>query len=205
MARITSPVPGFTGDGPQGLRFEDGQATTDNEALIAYFRRKGYGVDGDPVLPADPDPADPREVSEVVVGTRLRDAAVDPREGDFLPPTNAGEANPHGPQVVSPGIHGERPGPVAPGLVSDDPKLQEEKEARAAVAAIAGDLMEDRDASREAEILAGSPTLDQPPTAPAGNASKDEWAAYAVEMGANPEGLKDLTRDQIRSEYGPKK
>lgn len=41
----------------------------------------------------------------IQVGTPLRDAAVDPRPGDFLPPTNAGEpgpeGNPHGPSVVS--------------------------------------------------------------------------------------------------------
>jgi hypothetical protein len=31
----------------------------------------------------------------------IRDAAVDPRPEDFLPPTNAGQANPHGPEVVA--------------------------------------------------------------------------------------------------------
>jgi hypothetical protein len=39
-------------------------------------------------------------------GPKLRDAAVDPRPGDFLPPSNAGvpgpEGNPHGPMVVAP-------------------------------------------------------------------------------------------------------
>ncbi len=52
-------------------------------------------------------------------GNALRDAAVDPQPGDFLPPTNAGKADPHGPLVVAPEIHdsggpkGIRPGPVA--------------------------------------------------------------------------------------------
>jgi hypothetical protein len=35
------------------------------------------------------------------VGTPLRDASVDPHEDDYLPPTNAGAADPHGPDVVS--------------------------------------------------------------------------------------------------------
>ncbi|RBY94086.1 hypothetical protein DQ244_01620 [Blastococcus sp. TBT05-19] len=35
------------------------------------------------------------------VGAPLRDAAVDPQPGDFLPPTNAGAADPHGPAVLA--------------------------------------------------------------------------------------------------------
>ncbi len=35
------------------------------------------------------------------VGAKLRDAAVDPRPTDLLPPSNAGQANPHGPAVVA--------------------------------------------------------------------------------------------------------
>ncbi|MFF2621296.1 Ig-like domain-containing protein [Oerskovia jenensis] len=66
---------------------------------------------------------DPRDVADVQVGTRLRDAAVNPRAGDFLPPTNAGKpgqlGNPHGPTVVSPEIHAsEGVRPVRPGAVS---------------------------------------------------------------------------------------
>lgn len=38
----------------------------------------------------------------VRIGTPLRDAAVDPRPGDASVPTNAGQADPHGPLVVSP-------------------------------------------------------------------------------------------------------
>lgn len=76
----------------------------------------------------NPDPADPRESGIEQVGTPLRDAAVDPRPGDFLAPTNAGEENPHGKLVVSPGIHGSETGPIAPGIVSSDPATQDEKE-----------------------------------------------------------------------------
>ena len=78
--------------------------------------------------------ADPREyVNPTVVGTPLRDGAVDPREGDFLGPLNAGlageDGNPHGPNVVSPQIHasdGIRP--VRPGAVSSDPAVQDTDE-----------------------------------------------------------------------------
>lgn len=46
-------------------------------------------------------------------GTRLRDGAVDPRGDDFLGPSNAGkpgeEGNPHGPNVISPGLPDEWP------------------------------------------------------------------------------------------------
>ena len=52
---------------------------------------------------------DPRTLTDEQVGTRLRDGAVDPRDGDFLGPTNAGVegelGNPHGPHVVNPEIH----------------------------------------------------------------------------------------------------
>lgn len=79
-------------------------------------------------------PIDPRTgITDVQVGTQLRDAAVDPKPSDFLVPTNAGAAgalgNPHGPTVVSPEIHGSQGvRPVAPGPVSDDPDVQEAAE-----------------------------------------------------------------------------
>ena len=52
------------------------------------------------------DYVDPRDISAQQLGTKLRDASVDPRPGDFLGPINAGvagpEGNPHGPNVVNP-------------------------------------------------------------------------------------------------------
>lgn len=79
------------------------------------------------------DILDPRDVTDEQVGTKLRDAAVDPRPGDFLPPTNAGEpgqlGNPHGPTVVSPQIHGsEGNRAIRPGLVADVPATQSTEE-----------------------------------------------------------------------------
>lgn len=60
------------------------------------------------------------------IGTPLRDAAVDPRLSDFLPPTNAGEpgpvGNPHGSHVVA--------------IEVDDPRrIEAVRRARAAVVA----------------------------------------------------------------------
>lgn len=73
---------------------------------------------------------DPRTIQNPTrVGTPLRDAAVDPAPGDFLPPVNAGksgeEGNPHGPNVYSPEIHASQGiRPVLEGAVSPDPAVQ---------------------------------------------------------------------------------
>lgn len=114
MARITTPVPGYNGQGPGGLFFSDGAAETDNEAIIAYCRGAGYGIDGDPPEPERPEVPDPREVTTTVVGAPARDAAVDPRPEDFRPPVNAGQGNPHGPEVYAPGLPGGGLQPTAP-------------------------------------------------------------------------------------------
>lgn len=104
MARIESPVAGYTGPGPASLTFVDGIAESDNPGVVAYCQGAGYIIDGaqlnPPPAPAA-GPSDPRLV-EVAASAPLRDAAVDPRPGD-VPPTNAGRANPHGPLVVAPG------------------------------------------------------------------------------------------------------
>ncbi|MBP2583027.1 hypothetical protein J3A78_003505 [Streptomyces sp. PvR006] len=117
MARIETPVAGFTGDGPGGLHFVDGVAETDDVAIIGYCRGAGYLIDNERTNPvaAGPAPsqADPRDITTTVVGARLRDAAVSPKPGDFQAPVNAGEANPHGPEVYAPGLPGG-PQPPAP-------------------------------------------------------------------------------------------
>jgi hypothetical protein len=108
MARIETPDPTYTGPGPGGIHFQDGVAETDSNAVISYCQGAGYTVDGETMT--DPPPAarvtpvaDPRFVRDVGDTSPLRDAAVDPRPGD-VPPTNAGLANPHGPEVVAPGL-----------------------------------------------------------------------------------------------------
>ena len=59
-----------------------------------------------------PDPRDAAYADDQLIGTKLRDAAVDPRPTDFLGPTNAGVVgeggNPHGNHVVNPQIRDSR-------------------------------------------------------------------------------------------------
>ena len=157
MSKVTvySPVPGYSGR-VLNLEFVDGKASVDesDHQALAYFRRHDYGIGERPKAKAPASP-DPREVGEGgsgadVVGTRLRDAAVDPDAADFLPPTNAGKANPHGPEVVAPGIHAVPPAPIVPGSVSSTAKVQERAETEVAEAA----LVEQRPAG-EAAVAAG--------------------------------------------------
>lgn len=82
---------------------------------------------------------DPRTVTHQQIGTKLRDAAVNPKPKDFLPPTNAGVVgelgNPHGPSVVSPEIHGsEGVRPILPGAVSSVAATQETAETNHVIA-----------------------------------------------------------------------
>lgn len=88
------------------------------------------------------EPADPRTIDHDGgrVGSAVRDAAVDPRPGDFLVPTNAGDSNPHGPDVVSPEVHASQGvRPVKPGEVHvDDPAAQDQAETEHAAAATDG-------------------------------------------------------------------
>ncbi|MFG7941192.1 hypothetical protein [Streptomyces cacaoi] len=53
MATIHSPVPGYTGPGPGGVRLVDGRGETDDPRVIAYARRHGYRIETTPV-PAPP-------------------------------------------------------------------------------------------------------------------------------------------------------
>lgn len=111
MAKIKAPSETFNGE-VGGVQFVDGEAETDNQAVLSYCRAAGYTVSGKTrALPKEPESPDPRNLPDPEAST-LRDAAVDPEPEDFLAPTNAGEANPHGPDVVSPEIHaseGARP------------------------------------------------------------------------------------------------
>lgn len=115
MARIESPDPSYSGDGPGGIHFVNGTAETDDAGVIAYCQGAGYVVDGEQRNPApaarETQLADPRFVRDRALGTPARDAAVDPRPGDVAP-SHAGQANPHGPEVVAPGMG-------APPMVAD--------------------------------------------------------------------------------------
>lgn len=131
MAKVEAPNKNYNGPGPGGTVFEDGVANTDDDAALNYFRSAGYKVSGtvDNPVEESPEPADPREVGDEVMGTRLRDAAVDPEPEDFLAPINAGEDNPHGSKVVSPEIHASGPQGLRPGEVFvEDIEKQEQRE-----------------------------------------------------------------------------
>jgi hypothetical protein len=105
---ITAPEPQFSGE-VAGVVFSKGKATLDSDhpdalAALSYFRRRGYGVGGDPVAEAaEPfEPADPRGLATVEGGT-LRDGAVEARGAAAgRAPTAGGGHPPHGPRVVSP-------------------------------------------------------------------------------------------------------
>lgn len=131
---------------------------------------------------------DSRDVhKDNLIGTPLRDAAVDPRDTDFLAPINAGQADPHGPEVVSPEIHASQGvRPVKAGKVHvDDPSAQEAAETAHAVT-----VQTD-----------GATAVTTEDGRPAGNASREEWEAYALANGKTPEDLDGLGRDGIRDQF----
>jgi hypothetical protein len=186
VARIVAPVAGFEGD-VAGVTFEAGVGETSDPKALAYFRRHGYGVNGSsPQVLGEDRPVDARDAVGEQVGTSLRDAAVDPEPNDFLPPTNAGLADPHGPLVVAPGIHGVEPGPIVPGVVPSQPAVQEAKET----------------ASAEQELVAGDEAVEVP--VPRKSASKADWVAYAVHQGADVETAEGTSKAELVKTYGSK-
>ena len=136
MAKVEAPNKDYNGPGPGDVVFENGVAEVDDENALNYYRAAGYTVSGKREnAPESPEPVDPRGLDDSTVGTRLRDAAVDPQPEDFLPPTNAGKDNPHGSTVVSPEIHASGPAGIRPGDVFvEDVEKQGERETAFAVA-----------------------------------------------------------------------
>ncbi|MET8098822.1 hypothetical protein ABZV29_20400 [Streptomyces sp. NPDC005236] len=72
MYQVTTPVREFNGC-VAGVWFVDGEATTDSEGAVAYFRRHGYTV-----------------------------TAEDGEQADGDPPGDSGTTNPDGPQATKP-------------------------------------------------------------------------------------------------------
>ena len=215
-ARIEAPNKEFNGR-IGNVVFEDGVAETDDPAVIQYCQGAGYKVSGKTLNPpAETEVPDPREVTDEPVGTRLRDAAVDPREGDFLPPTNAGQANPHGPEVVAPGIHAvSGAGPIVPGpvgrleqtdgggqVVITDTAEQQRRETTAAEQV----FVEQRPVPEVTAELGDLAAAVAQPDAPAGNASQADWANWvlATHPDLDEAQVRGMKRDELREQYGPK-
>lgn len=159
--KIHAPNPEYTGQtvfGETVLEFKDGVADHDGElphGVRQYMQGAGYGL-GKRAGEAEktPAPADPRDVTFEQGGTPLRDAAVDPHPGDFLPPTNAGKdgeaGNPHGPNVVAPQIHASSGQPVVPGPVGTY-EVQDVKDEDGKVTGKRGVVKPDNDAQEARE------------------------------------------------------
>lgn len=221
MAKVEAPNKDYNGPGPGGVTFENGAADVEDENALNYYRAAGYKVSGKVENPVEsPEPPDPREVTEEVVGTRLRDAAVDPEPEDFLAPLNAGQGNPHGSSVVSPEIHASGPAGIRPGEVFvEDVDKQEKREkefaekrivertsAREAVEAEVD--VKDRgelgisdpgsaDAGRrEAETAATESEV------PAKSDTKAAWVDYAVSQGAERDDAEASTKADLVDRYG---
>lgn len=221
MAKIEAPNKEYNGTGPGGAVFKDGVAETDDEAALNYYRAAGYSVSGkvDNPIESDSEQPDPREYEDEAVGTRLRDAAVDPRPEDFLAPINAGEANPHGPAVVSPEIHASGPSGVRPGEVFvEDPAKQEAREKAYAEARlierkhVAEVVAEEVDLEDRGEIGISDPGSAEAGRreakesdadgAPAKSDNKAAWVAYAVAQGADETEADGSTKAELIERYG---
>ena len=144
-------------------------------------------------------PIDARDVAEPInLGSPLRDAAVDPKPWDFLPPTNAGKADPHGPLVVAPGIHGVGPKGIRPGdvLVHDV-----EAQAKAETALAQAVLVEGQD--KPTAIAEAETPIDRSPEAEAarGNQPAEPRAATAAEEA----GVKATIKAEAANRPAPRK
>ena len=187
MAKVEAPNKEYNGTGPGGAVFENGVAEVEDENALNYYRGAGYTVSGKVESPVEsPEPPDPRKVSDEVVGTRLRDAAVDPEPGDFLAPTNAGKGNPHGSSVVSPEIHASGPAGIRPGEVFvEDAAKQETRETEFAVARLVEQIPAPEVIKAEISDLddRGEIGLSDPGSADKGRveATTDDEAATAAE------------------------
>lgn len=208
MAQITSPVSGFTGTtylGPTRLDFVDGVADSDDltDGQKAYLVGAGYGIGSASVTVPEPqEVADPRDFDPVEqVGEPLRDAAVDPEPSDFLPPTNAGQANPHGPDVVSPGIHAlQDVRPVKPGDVHvDDLDAQQEAETEHAAVHTSGEPVIDN-VDGDGETVADALDENQPTVADAGDKGAD--SADEQDEDVDPGELKGAALDDALTAAG---
>lgn len=207
MSKVTAPNRRFNGISA-GVSFADGVGETSNPGALAYFERAGYGIDKQP--PAFQSgaqeafqPALPAEVR----GAESNDAAVmkdasGPVSDAFLPPINAGEAEPHGPLVVSPGLHAVPPAPILPGDVHEVPQQEIEESRLVERVLVEGE---------PATIVSGPDPLGEgrpagelraQPGVPSKSASKAEWVDHAVARGMSRDEAEDATKADLQERFG---
>jgi hypothetical protein len=217
MAKVEAPNKDYSGPGPGGAEFKDGVAEVNDEAALNYYRGAGYSVSGKVENPVEsPEPPDPREVTESIVGTRLRDAAVDPEPSDFLAPVNAGDGNPHGSAVVSPEIHASGPSGIRPGSVfAEDVAKQEKREADFAAARLIDNVTAAEAIEGEIEDLddRGELGISDPGSADQGRAGAEDnqaptkasnkaaWVDHAVAQGAERDEAEAMTKAELVERY----
>jgi len=215
--KVHAPNETFTGE-VAGVLFKDGVGTLDekeNPGARRYFERQGYGLsDKKPRQLETPKPPDPRDIERTGphrVGTPLRDAAVDPRPEDFLPPTNAGKANPHGTSVVAPEIHASGPKGIKPGdvHVGDLAAQQADETALATSVLIEGNEHPSSDERPGGPIGMSDPgSIDQgiagakENATPVKSASQKAWAEFAVSQGMSSEEAAAATRADLITRFG---
>lgn len=190
--KVKAPDPSFEGS-VAGVLFKDGVGEFDPKeqpGALGYFQSAGYEVGGKTLVadppgryarqpePAAPAPGTPDNPEGVTRGAPLRDAAVEPHRDDFLVPTNAGEADPHGPRVVAPGIHALPPAPIVPGQVSGDAKRQDATETAVAAAVLVDEtpvpsVMGAIEAAHRAELERSKPDPDHVDVAAAASSAID--------------------------------
>ncbi|MEJ7724092.1 MAG: hypothetical protein WKF64_07295, partial [Ilumatobacteraceae bacterium] len=119
-----------------------------------------------------------------------RDAA-GPMSDAFMPPTNVGDGHdPHGPLVVSPGLHALPPAPIVPGPVSSDAVVQEQVETEVAVTVLVenadvGDAIP-TDATPAGPLDLSDPaSVGEGPDAAEGEWTKERLLDLADERGAD--------------------
>lgn len=194
--KVHAPNRAFTGV-RAGVVFKDGVGEADREkdsGALAYFTRQGYGIGRAAEEPEPVERVDAREATHQQAGTPLRDAAVDPRKTDFLAPTNAGKADPHGPEVVAPEIHASGPKGIKPGDVHVGEPAKQDADETALAQAV---LVENRP-----HPVANAAVADEPSERPTKSASQKAWAAWAVSQGADAAEAEAATRKELIERYG---
>lgn len=194
--KVYAPNREFSGS-RRGVTFVQGVAEVDEDNL-AYFAAAGYGIGG----PAEPPAAQTDSRVATIpqqIGTPLRDAAVEPKPSDFLPPVNAGRDDPHGPNVVAPEIHHDGPKGIKPGDVFVHDLAQQERRESSLARAV---LIEGQNATE-----AALEHYDEPTAAggidglPKRNATKAAWVDYAAAHGVDRLEADDLSRDALAERF----